>query len=114
MTLRQAAGALGVALLGSLLAEVYADRVAVAALPASAADAAQDSIAGALTIATRLGDTALSLSAREAYVGGMDVVLAACAGIAVLGAVLAFAFLPARAVQPVDREESSHDLTRAA
>ncbi|HEX7745645.1 MAG TPA: DHA2 family efflux MFS transporter permease subunit [Micromonosporaceae bacterium] len=123
MTLRQAAGALGVALLGSLLAEVYADRVAVATLPAPAADGARDSIAGALAIATRLGDAALASSAREAYVGGMDVVLAACAGIAVLGAVLSFAFLPGRGVDkintpdrvdPVDREESSHDLSRTA
>jgi len=123
MTLRQAAGALGVALLGSLLAEVYADRVAVATLPTAAADSARDSIAGGLTIAARLGDAALATSARAAYVGGMGVVLAVCAGIAVLGAILAFAFLPERrrakintpnTADRVDREESSHDLSRAA
>jgi EmrB/QacA subfamily drug resistance transporter len=114
MTLRQTAGALGVALLGSLLAEVYAARVAVATLPAAAADSARDSVAGGLTIAARLGDAALAASARAAYVDGMGVVLAVCAGIAVLGAVLSFAFLPGRAVDPVDQEESSHGFSRAA
>jgi EmrB/QacA subfamily drug resistance transporter len=114
MTLRQTAGALGVALLGSLLAEVYAARVAVATLPAAAAESARDSVAGGLTIAARLGDAALAASVRAAYVDGMGVVLAVCAGIAVLGAVLSFAFLPGRAVDPVDQEESSHGFSRAA
>jgi EmrB/QacA subfamily drug resistance transporter len=114
MTLRQAAGALGVALLGSLLAEVYANRLTLPAGPASAADGARDSIAGALAAAARFGDAALAASARSAYIDGMDSVLAASAGIAVLGAVVTFAFLPGRAVATVDREESSDDLSRAA
>jgi len=51
MTLRQTGGALGVALLGSLLAEGYASRVNTAGLPPEAAVAARESIAGALAAA---------------------------------------------------------------
>ena len=53
MTLRQTGGSLGVALLGSLLTESYAGRVNTAGLPAKAAVASRESIAGALAAATR-------------------------------------------------------------
>jgi hypothetical protein len=95
-TLRQAGGALGVALLGSLLAHGYADRVAVAGLPPAAAEVARDSIAGGLTVAARLGDAALAASAKAAHVHGMVLVLIASAALAVLGAGFAAAFLPGR------------------
>jgi hypothetical protein len=96
-TLRQTGGALGVALLGSLLAQSYTDQVAVTGLPAPAAEVARDSIAGGLAVAAQLGDPALAVSAQAAYLHGMTLVLIACAAIAVLGAGLAAAFLPSRA-----------------
>lgn len=79
MTLRQTGGALGVALLGSLLAHGYASRVNTTGLPTEAADAARESIAGALAAATRLGEPVLATSAQTAYVHGMTLVLAATA-----------------------------------
>ncbi|NJC72836.1 DHA2 family efflux MFS transporter permease subunit [Planosporangium thailandense] len=105
MALRQVGGALGVALLGSLLAGAYADRVVVAGLPRQAADAVTGSVAGAVAVAGRLHDTVLEASARAAYVRAMDLVLVACGSVALLGAVLAAVFLPARATPPVPERD---------
>jgi EmrB/QacA subfamily drug resistance transporter len=94
MTLRQAGGALGVALLGSLLSQVYIDGVDTAGLPGPAADTAHDSVAGALRVAQELADPALALSAQTAYIDGVNLVLIACAATAFIGAILTIAFMP--------------------
>jgi EmrB/QacA subfamily drug resistance transporter len=99
MTLRQTAGALGVALLGSVLSAVYVQRLDVAGLPAPAADLARESTAGAFAVATRLDLPELARSAQSALVDGVSAVLLVCAGIALLGAVLAAFGLPARVAE---------------
>jgi MFS family permease len=91
MALRQTGGALGVALLGSLLSAVYRNGLGDAA-PA----AARESVNAALVVAARAGDPALATAARTAYVEAMAAVLLACAGLALVGAVLAALLLPAR------------------
>jgi hypothetical protein len=96
MTLRQVGGALGVALLGSVSAATYTDRLSTADLPAPLADAVRDSVSGGVAVAAQLRDTALLAGVQGAYVHAMDVVLVVCAAVALLGAVLAAAFLPAR------------------
>ncbi|WP_067455795.1 DHA2 family efflux MFS transporter permease subunit [Actinomadura macra] len=112
-TLRQTAGALGVAGLGSLLSAVYRDHVRTAGLPGEAADTARDSIGGAAAAADRLHDGGLLASAQDAYVQGMDAVLGACAvGALAVGALL-WAFQPRRAPQDAgpasDDRESDHE-----
>ena len=111
MTLRQTGGALGVALLGSLLAEGYADRVNTAGLPAEAATAARVSIAGALAAATRLGEPALAFSANAAYVHGMSLVLIATAITAGLSALLTGLLLPGKPTTDSDQGSHSLDVT---
>ncbi|MCZ7379896.1 MFS transporter [Micromonospora sp. WMMC250] len=115
MTLRQVGGALGVALLGSLLAQAYDDRVEVpAGVPEPAADAARDSIAGALAVAARIGDTALADSARDAYLHGMTLVLLTTAAIALLSAVLTAVLLPGRpttAAEPAAQQAAADATT---
>lgn len=96
MTLRQTGGALGVALLGSLLAEGYSGRVNTAGLPAEAAVAARESIAGALGAATRLAQPSLAASANSAYLYGMSLVLIATAITSALSALLTALLLPGR------------------
>ncbi|MCG7205882.1 MFS transporter [Streptomyces arenae] len=96
-TVQQLGGVLGVAGLGSLLSYGYLARLHTGRLPAPAADAARDSVSGADAVAARLHDTGLAVSAHESFVHGMNLVLTACGTIAVLGAVLAAAFLPGRA-----------------
>jgi EmrB/QacA subfamily drug resistance transporter len=110
MTLRQVGAALGVALLGSVLSADYVDRLDVSGLPAPAATAVKESIAGAVAVAGRLGDAGLLDAARLSFVHAMDVVLLVCAALAVVGAVLSAILLPARATAPHGEEESAHDL----
>jgi Na+/melibiose symporter-like transporter len=110
MTLRQVGAALGVALLGSVLSAAYVDRLDVSALPAPAATAVKESIAGAVAVAGRLGDAQLLDASRLAFVHAMDVVLLVSAALAAVGAVLSAIFLTARATVHAVEEESAHDL----
>ncbi|HEX6869885.1 MAG TPA: MFS transporter, partial [Micromonosporaceae bacterium] len=112
MTLRQVGGALGVALLGSVLAHAYQDRLDLTGLPGATAAAVRDSVASAVALAGRLQAPALAADAQAAYVAGMDVVLLVCAAIALLGAAIVAVALPARAADPAS--ESGHELSRAA
>ncbi|MGI8810270.1 MAG: MFS transporter [Acidimicrobiales bacterium] len=94
-TTRQIGGALGVAILGSLLASTYASSLGDA-VPA----AARASVGGALDLARALGGAqgaALAASAKSAYVDGMGVGVLVAAGVALVGSLVALAFLPSRA-----------------
>ena len=118
MTLRQVGAALGVAVLGSVLADAYTGRLDLAGLATPAAQAAHDSVSGAVAVAAQLGDAALAAQAQAAYVHAMAVVLVVCAGVAVLGAVLVAAAMPARSAEADDAgdgaQESGHDFARTA
>ena len=97
MTLRQVGAAIGIALLGSLLAGIFRDRLDVTGLPAQAADTAGDSVVAAHIIAQKAGPEKaadLAASANSAYVHGMSVVLLVCGIAALVAALLAAAFLP--------------------
>ncbi|MCZ7379857.1 MFS transporter [Micromonospora sp. WMMC250] len=96
MTMRQTGGALGVALLGSLLSATYPDRIDTTGLPAPGADTATQSIAATLAVADRLGLPALADAANHAYVDAMIYVLIACAAVTTLGAVATMLFMPTR------------------
>ena len=91
-TTRVTGGALGVAVLGSLLASGYRGDMesAVTALPAQAREVAQDSLAGALA----LGDDRVIAAAQDAFVSGMQTAALVAAAVALAGALIAAAFLP--------------------
>ena len=104
-TVRQVGGVLGVAVLGSLLSSVYGTRVldTLRDVPAAVSNAASDSVGAAVQIAARVAGEpgqALATTARSAFIHGMDVSLLAAAGVALLGALVALLFLPARAAAP--------------
>jgi EmrB/QacA subfamily drug resistance transporter len=94
MTLRQTGGAIGVALLGSLLASSFSSRLDVTGTPGPVAAAAKRSVVAAHQVADRLKDHALGQSANAAFVHGMDLVLIVCAGAALVAAALAAVLLP--------------------
>ncbi|MFF8354141.1 DHA2 family efflux MFS transporter permease subunit [Streptomyces chartreusis] len=94
MTLRQVGGAIGIALLGSLLAGAFRDRLDVTGLPAGVADTAGESVVAAHLVAERAGSAQLAASANSAYVHGMGIVLLVCGIAALVSALLAAAFLP--------------------
>jgi EmrB/QacA subfamily drug resistance transporter len=101
MTLRQVGGALGIALLGSVLVSAFASRYSG---PGS------ESVSAAVVAAAH--SPALLVQAQAAFVHGMDVVLLVCAGLCLLCAAMVAVALPAR---PAERgAESRHDLARAA
>jgi EmrB/QacA subfamily drug resistance transporter len=102
---RTMGGALGVAVLGSLLSSGYRAGMdgATEGLPRAAAEAASQSLAGALAVAQRIGGgsgTRVSDAAQQAFVDGMHMAVLAGAAIAAVGALLALFALPARASAP--------------
>ena len=105
-TTRTTGGALGVAILGSLLASQYRGDMdeAVSGLPHGAAESASDTLSGGLAVAHRMGDSGLADAAQTAFVNGMHVAALAAAGVALAGAVIAYLVIPAR-----EREAARHE-----
>jgi EmrB/QacA subfamily drug resistance transporter len=95
--LRQVGATIGVAVLGTVLGSVYRGHLAVAGLPATAADAVKSSVAAGVGVAHQLNSAPLLGSVRHAFVSGMDTMLWVCAGIALVSAILGAIFLPRRA-----------------
>lgn len=101
-TTRQVGGALGVAVLGSLLASGYRAGIAeaVASLPRDAAAAASDSVGAAAAVAARLPDAAqgqeLLDAARASFVDALDSTVLFAMAAALLGALIVVLFLPSR------------------
>ncbi len=99
VTIRQVSGALGVAVLGSVLSSAYVGRLGATLPGRPVPEVAKDGIAGALAVAGRLpgeSGTALGAAAREAFIHAMDTTLHVGCGVALAGAVLALIWLPAR------------------
>jgi EmrB/QacA subfamily drug resistance transporter len=103
-TTRQVGGALGVAVLGSLFTSIYASHLNTSLvgkpLPPEAVSAAKDSVGAALEAAARIGgDTgrALADAARSAFIDGFQAALRGGALVALVGFVVAVAWLPAHA-----------------
>jgi len=87
-TAREVGGALGIAVLGSVLTDRYAAGVGPAAdaLPGGAGEAASGSLAGALALAERLGRPELAQAAQSAFVDGLATTVLAAAAALVLAA----------------------------
>ena len=99
-TARQVAGALGVAVLGSILAQVYRGQLSphLTALPASARSAATGSITATDTVAAKLGHAGLRLDqfGDTAFVHAMHVTTGISAVITLVGALVVLIWMPGR------------------
>jgi EmrB/QacA subfamily drug resistance transporter len=105
---RMVSGALGVAVVGSLVSSLYRDELepALGALPAPARDAAGESIGAAGAIAAQLPpDAGASLASRagDAFVGAMGTGLLVAAALSAVAAVIAVVALPGRVAEPAPR-----------
>lgn len=106
---REVGGALGIAVLGSVLNEQYRSGVADAApaeAPPALVEGAQQSLGAALGIASTMGERGAQLAtgAREAFTSGMADTLYTAGGLLLLTALL-FAFLiPGKSAQNSDDE----------
>jgi EmrB/QacA subfamily drug resistance transporter len=110
-TTRQVGGALGVAVLGSILAAGYGAAIqpTVRSAPPPIAEAAGDSIGAATTIAAQLGPQGQGLldAARSAFLQGLGDALQVGAGAAAAAALLVLLFLPARGKEEAPLETVS-------
>jgi len=99
-TIRQVSGALGIAILGSVIAAVYRGQIAPAttALPDPARAAADESISGAYGVAAQLGPAGGGLvsSANDAFITAMHWAAGAGAVVVALGIVAALIWTPGR------------------
>jgi DHA2 family multidrug resistance protein-like MFS transporter len=106
-------GALGMAVLGSVLAAVYGSRLSEllpSGLPADISAAAGETLGGATVVAGEVGGVqgaAILDAARSAYVSGMHAAVLVAAGAAVLGAVIALTALPRKPIGQVDPADAS-------
>jgi len=89
-TVREMGGAVGIALIGSVLNSAYQANIepATAALPPDVANPVSEGIGGALAAAGQMGPTGATLidAARQAFVDGMTPALLLAAGISVAAA----------------------------
>jgi DHA2 family multidrug resistance protein-like MFS transporter len=91
--MRQVGGAIGVAVLGTVLNGAYRDRVAGSGLPATA----RQSVSAGVATAADPGQLHL---VRVAFAHGMDVSLLVAGSVALAGAALALVLMPARPAEP--------------
>jgi hypothetical protein len=97
-TTRELGGALGVAVIGSLLSSHYTSAVApaLAGLPDKLRELAQSSVGGAIELVRQgAAPPALADAAKRAFVDGMQLSLVAAAGFALAASLFALWLLPA-------------------
>lgn len=120
-TAREVGGAFGVAIVGSVVSSIYRSHLAgslPAGLPVSAETAAHDSLGAALQVSGRVGALGAQVAdaARGAFVDAMSRASIVTAGIAAMGALVAWRYLPARAIKaaelPVDQPDAAVLLSR--
>ena len=97
-TTREVGGALGIAVLGSIVSSAYRATMSdqVAGLPAAAASVAKDSVGGAFNVAKDAGPIGQHLNsvAATAFTDAMSTALVVSAGVALLTAGLVLVFFP--------------------
>lgn len=109
----QVGGALGVAVIGSLLSTRYQDRMTAALaglhVPQAVESTITSSIGGTLAVASRVGGDVgrlLTQAARAAFISGGDLGMLTAAVVALAGCALALATVPARQRPKGPRKDS--------
>jgi hypothetical protein len=114
-TARQVSGALGVAVLGSILAQAYRGQLAphLPGLPAAAKNAATGSIAATQAVAAHLGHAGRALAgfADTSFVHAMHITTLVSAGITLLGALVVVMWMPGRPPAAAGQEAAGSPAT---
>lgn len=106
-TTRQMGGALGVAVIGSLVASVYAagidDVSGTYGMSGQTLEEARSSLGKALGVSSQMGEAGagFATAAKDAFVDGLSSGLRLGAAVVLVAAFVAYRFLPARAQAPV-------------
>ena len=106
------AGALSIAVVGSVMYAIYAARLgdAVTSLPAEAGEVARDSIGAAVQLAAALPQDdapALSIAAKSAFTDALGLAVLIGAGFSLVGVLIVARFMPARSTNVSEDDESS-------
>ncbi|MET9454027.1 MFS transporter [Streptomyces canus] len=116
-TFRQVGGALGIAVLGSVLSTAYRNSIEshLGSVPAGVRHTAGESIEATLGVAAKLGPRgdALVGPANDAFLHAMHVTALCGAGVALVGALVVALFLPGRPTEPQQGQEEQ-DLVPAS
>jgi EmrB/QacA subfamily drug resistance transporter len=110
--MRQVGATIGVAILGTVISNAYRGRLDVTGLTSTAADDARNSVGGGVATARGLHSADLLDSVHHAFTHGIDLMLGVCAGISVVSALAAFAFLPRE--RPAPAPSAPADATATA
>lgn len=113
-TARELGGTLGVAIVGSVFSSVYAARLVEALIgspvPPEAIEVAQDSVGAAVQVAAQAGEVAgpeagafVQDAVASSFVQGFHAGSWVSAGVVAVGSVIAWRFLPSRAVAAEDQ-----------
>jgi MFS family permease len=117
-TARQVSGALGVAVLGSILAQAYRTQLGphLSALPAPVRNAATSSITASQAVAAKLGPAGRDLAAfaDTSFVHAMHLTTLISAAITLLGALVVMRWMPGRAAAGAARPAPAAGATEAA
>lgn len=107
-TTRELGGALGIAVLGSLLASQYANKIVVASaqLPEAARAVAEQSLAGALMVAQQMGTAGTQFAdmAKDAWMSGYHFSLTISAILIAIAATIAIKLLPDKSADYIPEE----------
>jgi len=111
-TSREIGGTLGVAIIGSIFATSYGpkivDLLSPFALPQAAVSAAEESVGAAFAVSEQVGDPTLASAIRDvastSFLDGFQVACTTVGVVAILGSLLAYRFLPARAPRTATTE----------
>jgi EmrB/QacA subfamily drug resistance transporter len=106
------AGALSIAVVGSVMYAIYAAKLgdAVASLPAEASVLARDSIGAAIQLAASLppeAALALSVAAKSAFTDALGLAVLIGAGFSLVGVLVVARFMPARGTNVSEDDDSS-------
>jgi MFS family permease len=115
---RELGGALGIAVLGSLMSAQYRDELDTDGLPAPVAHAARSSLAAANHIGQATGNPALIERARDAFASGMHLALVSGAATTLLAAVVVTLLLrrngkPGTTAVETQTDAADHDTAQA-
>lgn len=97
-TARELGGSLGIAVLGAILSSDYTAKItnALTGLPSHMQEVTTNSLAGALSVADKMGSVGgdLAMAAKAAWMSGMSQSMLIAAGIVTVAAVVAAVWLP--------------------
>ena len=118
-TARELGSTLGVAIVGSVFSSIYGSRLvdalAGSEVPQPAIDIARESVGAAEVVASQAGAQAgpqaevfVSDAVNQSFVSGWHAASWVCAAVVLLGAAIAWRYLPARSGRPTEVAASRH------